>query len=330
MAKNRVDQSICVYGAGILLKHRQALVQEIEGVRSGSQDIEYIHRMRVASRRLRSAFPLFEVCLPAKKSQAWLAQMKKVTRALGAARDADVQIEALRAFSTSQSDRLYRPGLMRLLLRLSQHRNRLQAPLVKAMQDLQESKVLDHMLQHLSPLADLQDAVYLYTPALYQHSFKAITDRLNELLNYDSIVFQPEKKEELHAMRISAKWLRYTLENFNTIYSNNLKPQLQIVRKVQEMLGDIHDYDVWIDFLPVFLQEERQRTLDFFGNDRSFKRAIPGIQHFAEDRQALRDARYLEFTGEWKRWQEEAVWDNLRQLIRAPAPTPPASETTSP
>ena len=327
MAKHKTDQSICAYGAGILLKHRLALVQEVEGVRSGAEDIEFIHRMRVASRRLRSAFPLFQTCLPAKRSLVWLAQIKKVTRALGTARDADVQLEALTTFFAQQSDKSYRPGLLRLQLRLSQQRRRLQEPLTKAMRALQESQVLEDMDQHLSPLADLQDAMYLYTPALYQHSFNAINERLNDFLAYDAIVFQPEKKEELHAMRISAKWLRYTLENFSSIYSNSLKQQLQIVRKVQEMLGDIHDYDVWIDFLPVFLQKERQRILNFYGSERSHKRIIPGVQHFAEDRQALREARYQEFTGEWQLWQQENVWDELRNIIHAPAlTTPPVEE----
>jgi CHAD domain-containing protein len=327
MAKQKTDQSICVYGAGVLLKHRLALVQEVDGVRSGAEDIEFIHRMRVASRRLRSAFPLFETCLPAKRSLVWLTQIKKVTRALGAARDADVQLEALNTFFAQQNDKAYRPGLVRLQLRLTQRRRRLQEPLTKAMHNLQESQVLDDLEHHLAPLADLQDAMYLYTPALYQHSFNAINERLNDFLAYEAIVFQPEKKEELHAMRISAKWLRYTLENFSAIYSNALKPQLQIVRKVQELLGDIHDYDVWIDFLPAFLQEERQRILDFYGNERSYRRIVPGVQHFADDRQALREARYQEFTGEWQRWQQEYVWDELRKIIHAPAlSTPPVQE----
>lgn len=318
MVKHKVDQSICVYGAGILLKHCQALAQEIEGVRSGSEDIEFIHRMRVATRRLRSAFPLFEMCLPPKKGPLWLAQIKKVTRSLGAARDTDVQLDALRQLYANLSDKQYRPGLTRLMLRLSQKRRRLQAPLTHAMQAFQDSLVLEDMVKRLTPLADRQAAIYLYTPALYEHSYNAIHEHLNELLAFDDIVFQPEKKEELHAMRISAKWLRYTLENLAPIYNNSLKPHLLTVRKVQEMLGDIHDYDMWIDFLPVFLQEERQRTLDFFGSERSFHRVIPGMLYFGEDRQTLRDERYQQFTAAWQGWQEEAVWDNLREIIRLP------------
>lgn len=316
--KQKIDPSICAYGAGVLLKHRQALVDEIEGVQSGSEDIEFIHRMRVASRRLRSAFPLFDACLPPKKAAGWLEQIKNVTRALGAARDTDVQIDALRKFTNSLSDKTHRQGLMRLMLRLTQRRRRLQAPLTRAMQALQESRVLEDMLQRLSPLAAAQETMYLYTPALYQHSYNAISARLDHLLSYHDIVFQPEQKEALHEMRISAKWLRYTLENLGPIYQNNLKTHLQTVRKAQEMLGDIHDYDVWTDFLPAFLKKERQRTIDFFGSERSFASIVPGIQHFAADRQALRDERYQQFQDSWQRWQADGVWESLRDVIRAP------------
>ena len=68
-----------------------AFSQEIEGVKS-RQDIEYIHRMRVASRRLRAALPLFASCIPEKKYRSWMLEIQKITRALGDARDTDVQI----------------------------------------------------------------------------------------------------------------------------------------------------------------------------------------------------------------------------------------------
>lgn len=328
--KQKIDPSICAYGAGVLLKHRQALMDEIAGVQSGAEDIEFIHRMRVGSRRLRSAFPLFEACLPPKKAAAWLAQVKNVTRALGEARDVDVQIDALRKFTNGLTDKQYRPGLMRLLLRLSQKRRRLQAPLSSAMQALQDSHILEDMLERLSPLAAMQETLYLYTPALYQHGYNAISARLDDLLSYHEIVFQPEQKEALHEMRISAKWLRYTLENLGEVYQNNLKPYLQTVRKAQEMLGDIHDYDVWIDFLPVFLKKERQRTIDFFGSERTFQSVVPGILHFAQDRQALRDERYQQFAAAWQQWHEDGGWDALREVIRQPVYTSPTAASESP
>jgi CHAD domain-containing protein len=316
--KSKPDQSICVYGAGVLLKHLQAVTKEFDGVQNKPEDIEFIHRMRVASRRLRSAFPLFETCLPAKKSKGWQEQIKNITQALGAARDADVQIDRLQTFYASITDLRFRPGVARLLLRLRQKRSRLQAPIGEAMESVKASGVLTEMQAHLASLADLQSEVYLYSPALYEHSFNAIHSRLDELMAYDEIVPQPEKKEELHAMRISAKWLRYTLENMAMLYPNGLKSHIQTVRKIQEALGDIHDCDVWLEFLPQFAEKERQRVFNYFGNARAFKRIEPGILHFYDERLATRNRIYDQYVCDWQQWKEEGTWSTLREIIQSP------------
>ncbi len=81
----------CVFGIQRLLPLLEAFSKEIEGVKN-AQDIEHIHRMRVASRRLRAALPLFVSCMPEKKYHQWLLEIQKITQALGYARDTDVQI----------------------------------------------------------------------------------------------------------------------------------------------------------------------------------------------------------------------------------------------
>ena len=58
----------CIFGVQRLLPLLDAFSKEIDGVRT-AQDIEHIHRMRVASRRLRAALPLFASCFPEKKYQ---------------------------------------------------------------------------------------------------------------------------------------------------------------------------------------------------------------------------------------------------------------------
>ena len=93
--KQKIDQGYCLFGAEALLGRLQELTKEIEGVRA-AEDIEYIHRMRVASRRMRAAFALFESCLPRKRQADWQLEIKRITRALGAARDLDVHENVLR------------------------------------------------------------------------------------------------------------------------------------------------------------------------------------------------------------------------------------------
>ena len=91
------DSSYCRFGAEALAKLLQTIEAQIDGVEK-SEDIEYVHKMRVTSRRIRAAMPLFRECFPKKRYKKWLNEIKKVTQFLGAARDLDVQIAVIKDY----------------------------------------------------------------------------------------------------------------------------------------------------------------------------------------------------------------------------------------
>ena len=47
------------------------------------------------------------------------------------------------------------------------------------------------------------------------------------------------------------------MEVYGPLYRLGLKKYLDRVKKVQEILGDLHDCDVWIDTVMVILLKER-------------------------------------------------------------------------
>ena len=60
-----------------------------------TSDIERVHDMRVATRRLRAALEVFAPCFPKKEHDQVLREVKKLADVLGERRDPDVQIAAL-------------------------------------------------------------------------------------------------------------------------------------------------------------------------------------------------------------------------------------------
>ena len=62
-------------------------------------DIERVHDMRVATRRLRATLEIFEPCFPARPFADALREVKRLADALGERRDRDVAIAALFAFN---------------------------------------------------------------------------------------------------------------------------------------------------------------------------------------------------------------------------------------
>jgi len=81
-----------------VVKVRSAEVFEYADGVLDLDEIERVHDMRVATRRLRAALEVFEACFPAKRHRKALKRVKALADALGERRDRDVAIEFLTGF----------------------------------------------------------------------------------------------------------------------------------------------------------------------------------------------------------------------------------------
>ncbi|WP_322807776.1 CHAD domain-containing protein [Thermanaerothrix sp.] len=304
------------YGSEILLKHLKGLVGEIEGVRANT-DIEPVHRMRVACRRLRSLLPVFGPYLAPKRYKRWRRAFRKLGRALGSARDTDIHIERVKTFLQEVGKR-ERPGIARLLLRLMQQRSALQVDVLDALVAFEQSGVADEMREVLVPLAAMVKGMtwsLVADAGLSELARQTIRERLSDFLALQAYVERPECVNELHLMRIRAKHLRYTLEAFSPLYGDSLKPYVQAARTCQELLGAVHDLDVWLLYLPEFSIQEYERTLSYYGHVRPFARLQPGLTAFENYCRAERHRAYAHFQETWRGWQNARVWDSLSEWL---------------
>lgn len=316
--------SLHALAADALAKRLKAIKKEMGGVRD-ALDIEYIHRMRVASRRFRAAFALFEPYLPPERIKAWRRNIRRITRALGAARDLDVQIDFVSRFlqqpefsEPPSPYKLYKAGIERLLLRLRQQREEQQRRVIRAMDRLEESSVIsemEHCFQGVLAEAKLLQ-ISPRSPQTLALARDAILDRLKTLLSYEPYVEDPKAIEELHEMRIAAKRLRYTLEIFAPLYEKRLEPPIKVVKEIQTLLGDLHDCDVWVDFLDGFMKEERERSVGYFGHARAFRRLKPGLQFLQLNRQQARQAIYQKFRHYWGQVNQQNLWNELLESLQ--------------
>ncbi len=104
------------YGAAaarIVSMRSREVVDEADGVLD-IHDIERVHDMRVATRRLRAALEIFEPCFPAKAWRSVLGEVKELADALGERRDRDVAIDALTSF-VAEMPTPDRPGVESLI-----------------------------------------------------------------------------------------------------------------------------------------------------------------------------------------------------------------------
>jgi hypothetical protein len=198
----------------------------------------------------------------------------------------------------------------------------MQGRVVAAMDRLESESVLEKMREALMAMkvrARLDESPDS-DQALRRTADEVIRLRLEQMLAYEPFVHSPQHVEELHAMRIAAKHLRYTMEAYAAVYEDRLKEQIKTVREIQTLLGDIHDADVWLDFVPQFIDAERERHAEFFGHLRGFSRLVDGLQRLYEDRKARRVELHQQFTKLWDRHVEESTWRKLRDSLTGDEP----------
>ena len=101
-------------------------------------DIERVHDMRVATRRLRAVMEIFEAAFPKKEHRAALKDVKALADALGERRDRDVAIDAMTkiGLALTATDRR---GIDHLIEELRDEQRGANVELAAALQAMEES-----------------------------------------------------------------------------------------------------------------------------------------------------------------------------------------------
>lgn len=115
----------------------ELMLDNLAGTRAGD-DIEALHDMRVASRRLRAALSVFADVFPSKQFAPLEKQVARVTDALGAVRDADVLLEFMQQARDGAAES-QRVGLDAFIEHLQKGRDAERVHLVKALDQLEKS-----------------------------------------------------------------------------------------------------------------------------------------------------------------------------------------------
>jgi CHAD domain-containing protein len=130
--------------ARIVRVRADELFDHAEGVLDTS-DIERVHAMRVASRRLRAVLEIFEPCFPQGDFKTVLRDVKALADALGERRDPDVHIEDMEALEKLMQVAM-RPGLETLVEQLRARQAAGNDTLAAALEHADECRLHERLL----------------------------------------------------------------------------------------------------------------------------------------------------------------------------------------
>ena len=287
------------YSRKIIYKYLKAFLKEREDV-SDSGDIEVVHRMRVASRRLRAALSVFKVIIPAKKTKVWRKEIRKIGRALGRARQLDVQIKFLEAAKQRIKNNSRIVQIQEVIKSLKDKRRKAQRQIDIALEGFEIKKRLLGLTAYLDKLAFGKRGDFRGRFSILKGV--VIRKRLDKLLKFAPYVFRPQSKKELHRMRIAAKKLRYALEIFRPWYGAKLDKYIRASRDIQDSLGDFREFDCLIV------------TLSDFSN-KSGKDFKDTVVYLANECARERLGAYIKFVRIWNGLQKKQLWVKLKKEV---------------
>jgi CHAD domain-containing protein len=309
-------------GINLVLRTRFEEMCELRDVALNWTDIEGVHDMRVASRRLRSAMRDFQPYLGHRIPQK---RLKAVADALGDVRDQDVAIASLEGLAAESAEGMA-GGIEPLTDERRWRRERARTALEKTLREdslRNFGKKFVERLEHAT-LSETDSERAGNGPSSNELSLREIgreiiLGRLEELRDLSESLYYPLESGALHRMRIAAKKLRYAIELFSPCWGDKLDVFADQTSELQTSLGEVHDCDVWLaDLGKRLTRRQKERRDESNGDAESHpieRRAAAWLmRQFVKNRSKhFRDA-----LRKWDEWETTGFSGRLLEALDAP------------
>lgn len=235
-------------------------------------DIEGVHKMRVAIRRIRSFFKLIRNYLDEESLKRVNQSLRKTARRLGQVRDLDIILLKTQHYIDAQLGGDAN-ALHPLLDILHTRRQKAHHKLVEWLHNPDYDRFIIHfysLVQEaqagIMPARNGLPAGYRVNevvPRLVYTCLENIRAYETHLADADATTF--------HALRLEFKQFRYTLEAFREVLGESVKPVIAASKDIQDHLGDLNDAEVAQVYLKKLLHKlptEAKAAVQAYRNTR--------------------------------------------------------------
>ncbi len=337
---NKYKESFVHYGQEQLSARVNTFLERREPVLK-NEDIEDVHKMRVASRRLRATLDAYQAIATRAPFKKAYRRVKEAADLLGVVRDADVMKQHLEE-QLSQTPTDEQAGVQWFINRISLYREQQQQELEPFFRNFAEralKKAVTECLPKKRRLLAKTPSIAGLDPQgpTGQNARLIAQTKLEELYRWSEYADIPYAVKELHRLRIAAKRLRYTLEIFEDVLPATCTSVVKEVTALQDELGLLHDSDVFIALLRLCLSCQESPTYARIlsraqNTGGALLRAtmvatllapttVPtaleryGLERLLQMQEKVRETRYYAFCTHWSRLQEQDFHRHLLDLL---------------
>jgi CHAD domain-containing protein len=252
-----VDDTLGAAGRKVLRMHLMRMLASEPGTRSG-ETAEDLHKMRVATRRMRAAWRVFDGVYRPKLQKRYVRELRETATALGEVRDLDVQVEGLDEYLKSLSP----AGAAAMEpLRDDWHRRREAARdrLIELLDSKSYAEFVDDYREFVETPGKGELEPPPSAPILVRDTAGGRIWQAYERVRAHDTTLAWADVPALHALRIDGKRLRYTLEFFREVLPRQSDELIARVTELQDHLGLLNDADVASHLTRTFLVGQASR-----------------------------------------------------------------------
>jgi CHAD domain-containing protein len=220
----------------LIRQQLQTLTRALPAAQQG--DPKLLHQARVATRRLRERLPLV---LPGSSGRKLVRKVRRLSRALGPARELDVALEMLGELSGAGDVPPAAVAKLRQLLR--QERQRLYADMSTEVDRVDIDKLRHRAVAAARKAHRARASRDPKRFAAAQQRAARRAQRLRAAIDNAAGLYLPDR---LHEVRIAVKKLRYALELVRELSGSRAVARIATLKTAQDLLGRMHDLEVLI------------------------------------------------------------------------------------
>ena len=224
-------------------------------------DPETIHDARVGSRRLQQILRVLFPKPAPKQCRKLIRMLRKVRRALGDCRNHDVMEELIREKIDAAGNPVVRDAWDQLKVRVQERQKR---ELIRAREELSQCDIVDFVNRARRLLGSAQ-----WSKEIEPTLTKGITRALEEWTQAVDATKESQTPEQIHALRIAGKRLRYRVEMLAELGDGSAKARIKTLKTLQDQLGQWHDHHVLVRLAAKFLSRS-----DFLATHPDLSRAL--------------------------------------------------------
>lgn len=225
-----------------ILAGQLSTIESMRDVAIEGSDIEGVHKIRVATRRMRTCLKLFHEYLEPELYEVSRTSIKKMGKLFGKVRDLDVFRSNLISLA---GDSLDPPDLNPLWeAGIADRYTRVQSKMVSFLTGEGYAQATNSIISLRPVLRDTDN------PGLSAEIPVKLEALLANALNDRTPVFSPADYQDYHALRLDLKEFRYALEFFqDQLVPGRIEQLLVSLTALQDLLGSLNDHIVGLKII---------------------------------------------------------------------------------